>query len=277
MRKLTVLLSCLFFSCCLFACSSSANDEPEVLGDEQFISAVTQGLEKHWDLTNEIAADASSKEQKDTYKAALQAEIDEIGNLSDYTFESADLKNWANEYLDALNLQLSGVDYAVDYITAMTTEAELFVNYQETYQRGSSQRYVLINDAIDNFGLTVDEEYQVNLEEIISQKNTCQTFLDVSDYISDCTDGKNGFVYEYDEEQSDEYTKIYSAVLENNSGHDLSYLSIQASFIDDDGVSVYEGYDMVNNFQKGKKVKSSIYVDSNLDFSTVELYLSADY
>jgi len=135
----------------------------------------------------------------------------------------------------------------------------------------------LINEAIENFGLTVDEQYQSDIEEIISNKNTCQTFLDVSDYISDCVDGKNGFVYEYDEDQSDEYSTFYSAVLENNSGHDLSYLSIQVSFVDDDGVTVYEGYDMVNNFQKGKKVKSSIYVDSNLDFSSMELYISADY
>ena len=244
--------------------------EDEKKTDADFIVNLGKGLEARWTLTDseEYSSEALEKMSLAEYQKAdtlfVNAELDAIGDLSEYEFEDQELKQLAETYMRGLELQKEGIQYRG------TTE---YTKQQQTWELGYNYRAVCMTDLYNEYGLTVDEKFQDVLDDFVAQSSTAKKTIAVQEYVDELP---NQVEYIKDEEKSDEWSTYYKAVIENTTDYEIDSLEIEIDFLDASGVVIYQTSDYLNNIKAGGKVQSSVYYDSSVgDFESMELRFTA--
>lgn len=244
--------------------------EDEKKTDADFIVNLGKGLEARWTLTDseEYSSEALEKMSLAEYQKAdtlfVNAELDAIGDLSEYEFEDQELKQLAETYMRGLELQKEGIQYQG------TTE---YTKQQQTWELGYNYRAVCMTDLYNEYGLTVDEKFQDDLDNFVAQSSTAKKSIAVQEYVDELP---NQVEYIKDEEKSDEWSTYYKAVIENTTDYEIDSLEIEIDFLDASGVVIYQTSDYLNNIKAGGKVQSSVYYDSSVgDFESMELRFTA--
>ena len=248
MKKVMTLLFLLaMMALCMAGCGTEK--EETVPTDTDFIDNLQKAVEARWALNqssqyNETAMSGMSvSEQQKAYTLFVDTELEKIGNLDDYDFQDASIKELAETYVKGLNLQKEGVQYQ---------GTEKYTEQSQTWGLGYDYRVVALVELYNNHGFTVNEKYKSEIE----------------DFVDDLSENIN---YSKDEENSDEWSTYYTAIIENTTEYPIDSLALDISFVDKDGVVVYQTSDYLQNIKAGSKVRSSVYYDSTAgDFETIE-------
>lgn len=260
-----IIIGILFTGMLLFAlvgCGGTESDENTVLTDEDFISNLGKGLEDRWDISQKDTSMMSISESQENISKCINAEEDALLSMDRYTFEDKALEELAQQYFDALDLQREGIQYA---------GTEQYTEYQQTFELGYYYRIVIINDLSENFGLTVGSKYQSTLDDMLAEYNFALETVSTQEYVNELMTTLN---YTKDEEKSDDYSTYYSAVIENTTDFTIDSLEINLSFLDSEGVTIYQTTDYINDFKAGDKYRSSLYVDVDT-FDHIEYKVTA--
>ena len=163
-----------FASLCavLLLCGCSTGEL--VSTDKAFIDSLSDALEARWDLSEQQEAqspdpEVGSEEHKEANTALVDAELDILSRYKDADFEDASLKKLANQYLDCLEIQKQALVYS-------TSEPEQFI---KDWSFSLVNRCMLIRSFTEQYGLTVQPEYQ----------DTLDGLLEIADSFSDAADG----------------------------------------------------------------------------------------
>lgn len=270
MKKATVLLaSCMIGTGLLFTgCSGSQQEskqEEEIhYADEDFVKDMAKGLEARWTLNEQDeskegydAIDLQSSEYKDMMISYINAELDCIGKYKDEKFEDSKLQEETISYINLLNDHIEICDYIpVDY----------YGKYLEEFQPIYDGRSKIIQDMADNYGLTVSDKFQSNLDEFKTNSKLVQE-KDAQEQAIDSMLSNIRF-----EEVPDEYAgdwKTYQGVVENTTGSDFSTFAVNINLLNADGVIVETAYDQVSNFTNGAKAQFEFSTDK--EFTSTEV------
>lgn len=256
-RKRVGILFAALLIFCLAGCGSAETDENTVLTDEDFISNLEKGLENRWDISDRDTTLMSTSEAQEYLTECIEAETEEVLSMDRYTFEDKALESLAQQYFDALDLQKEGIKYA---------GTEDYTSYEQTFTMGYNYRITLIHQFYQDYGLTVGGKYQTTLDDVLAEYDVAAKQVAIQEYVNEISSTLN---YTKDEEESDEYSTYYSAVIENTTGYTIDSLEIHLSFVDADGVTIEKTSDFISNFNAGAKYKSSIYVDVD-EFDHIE-------
>lgn len=225
--------------------SSTSSDEPQY-ADQDFINSMSKGLEARWKLTDAAPDGASTIEEMQSY---IQAELDQVEQYESATFEDTKLQEKALQYINVLKDSYENANYFLsdkDY---------------EKWQEYIDQRAVLIKDFVDNYGLTVSQNYQANLDEFLANGEAVNTRSDQEKAVK-----KLVKKLDFEVSKDDGYGwKTYEATLDNTSDYDIVDLSLEVNLLDDEGVILDTMYTDANNVKKGQKAKMSFETDKSFD------------
>lgn len=233
--------------------------ENEKLSDVDFIVNVGKALDARWELSNskdysdEAFEKMTSGESVKASTELVESEINVIGDLSLYEFADDDLREIAECYVNALELQLEGAKYRY---------TDNYEKYDETWGLGYNIRCVCINKLYEEYGLTVDKKNQAILEDFISEAEECQRSVDLRDFIINLPET---IEYVKDEENSDEYELFYTAIIENTTNYEINSIDINVNFLDKDGIIVCQDFDYIQNLKPGAKIRSQVCCFEDID------------
>jgi len=232
----------------------SAQEAEPQYADEAFIKDLAKGLEARWKLPD-IPATASSAEEEEAYRKAVNAELDIIKDYTSATFEDSKLQEKAIQYINLLKDQLEALKFTqVDY-----------VKYSDLWKKAYDERSKMLVDFADNYGLTVSSEYAETLADMrvnattVSEKEDKQAKIDAL-----CAN------VVFEKASDDPYDTEYVAIVENNTGFDIKTYTADVILLDADGVNVNTQYVSVNSWKNGQKAKLQIY-PYNVEFVSTEV------
>lgn len=277
-RFLGIVLACVLVLC-LVGCNNSTDSsekkqaQPESktetvkkLDDSDFLKNMKKGLEARWAIADDDSIDVesmSTSEHQTYLQKCVDAEIAVLGSFEEYEFEDEHLRDLAQQYFEALNLQSDGVQY--------NGILEKYAEYSQTFEFGYNQRIVIINELVSNYDLTVSDEFQVDIDNMAVELDTAKENIALQEFANELPDKLN---YVKDEEQSaDLYgAAYYTYIIENTTEYTIDCLNIDISCLDEDGVIVYQTQDQLMNLGAGAKAKSTVYVQG--DFEKMDFNVS---
>lgn len=239
MKKLFTLA----LASCLVVCAGcvqqgveAESQEEIVYADQEAVGALGQGLEKRFDL-----ADTYDETTAETLAEIVSTEVDQLAPFRNRQFEDPKLQEKILIYLNLLEetKELSK-DFGVN-------DDVFYDEWDSLYDERAS----MLKDFVDNYGLSVDEEHQEALDDLIRRGQSVEKAEAEKDAIE-------GLVASLDfEKTSDEdgWFFTYAAVGENTTELDFENVSLVLALYDDDGIKVEESYAGVNSWLRGEKVK----------------------
>ena len=142
---------------------------PAGFTDADFLVSVRTGLEDRWASVKEQDGQSMDTEAFRAYaSAAVQKELDAIGELYFYSFEDEELAGLASAYCAALKDQLAGIS---------ESESQEALKDSESYMTGYCLRTVALYTLREKYGLTVDPQYQENFDSAVSKYEQARQYL----------------------------------------------------------------------------------------------------
>lgn len=218
--------------------------------DDQFMSSLSKGLEKRWNITDSTPDDEYGKAE---YKKSIDTELDAIEQYQDKKFENTKLKEQAVAYINVLKDSKSTLDY---YSSDDFTE-----DWQTQYDKRTG---ILVK--INNIHkINVPKKHQDYLDELLGSghnANKNDTFKTNLNNLLKSIDFKS---------QPDEFYEEgdyldYRATLKNNTGEDIENFTADVKLKDDAGVVVDTEYIDADSWDKDESV--------NFEFSTDKQFTS---
>lgn len=226
--------------------------------DGQFMKALSKGLMDRWDY-NEDESKMDVSEVKNYRKKLVNCELDYISKFGDETFKDEELKKAASEYINALNEQLKAVDYyGIDDN-----------RYSEEWDKGLNSRSLLIKKFVEKYNLLVDDAYQTNISEFVTQAGIIVEQENIKEQVSRMIDVK------FDEVKNSYGYKTYEATISNITNVTFSYFGVMVNLYDENDVIIESPYaNPIQNFESGQKAKISF--STQKDFKRME-YVATYY
>ena len=258
MKRFAVLsmTGALLLSLVMTGCNGGAQEasEPDY-ADDEVISAMADGLEKRFDIADD-RAESGEPQTAETFTNAVQAEIDALNSFRSREFKDSELQESVISYINLLNDCVELTEkYPVDTV-------EFYDAWNELYQ----ERVVALRGFVENYGLKLDGEYEVTLDEMMVEANAAvekdererviQELVDTITFSQ--TDDGYGF-----------YT--YSATVQNTTGYNLSNVGFVLGLYDADGVRAEETYANVNSWPDGETVALEAFGETDASQIKVEL------
>lgn len=261
LKKLIIIgLSCLVLSGC--ASEEPAAEEP-TYADQSFISDMKNGLQARWKLNEEDEAEegydeilVNSEEYQEMMNNYIQAELDYVEKYQNEKFEDSNLQEIAVKYVNLLKQHKDACQYmTVDYN-----------KYLEEFQPVYNERSKIISQLVNDYGMTVDEEYQQTLNDFLTNSQLVIEQENEESAIQQMLDG-----IQFDEVDDNGGYKTYQAVVENTTGIDFNTLNITINLLNSDGVIVETAYDNVSAFAQGAKVQFEFMTDKEFTSTQVSV------
>lgn len=254
------------------ASGTTTYEEKAKLTDEDFVKNLSKALEARWEIASmeEYSDDKlesmSISEFQKASELFVDSELEEIGEIENYEFNDKKIEEIANTYIKALRLQKEGVKYR-------GTDEYLLLD--QTWSLGYYYRAICINELYKSYELSIKEKYQKTLDDFIAESDYANKFVSFQEFVDDVSEK---IEYTKDDEKSDEWSTYYTALVENTTEYIIDGIDIEISFIDSDGVIVYQTTDYLQNIKPGAKVKSTVYYDTSCgDFEKTECNISCYY
>lgn len=217
--------------------------EYELTVDRRFIRDFSASLVARW-----ADSDASGVigEDPEYFEKWSQMEIDALTPYVDQQFNDPHLQELLNEYLGYLN---SAVESTMYYSTQYSM-------FSEKWQDAYNGRATVIKELVDDYELTVPEQYQSYLDDFIDAANVAaaeQAVHDASQAIADAMEIET-VVSEFGYES-------YKGTLVNTSEYTYDYFSVNIQAIDSDGTIVGSGNcTQISNWEPNEKASVDVYI-----------------
>lgn len=200
---------------------------------------LAKGLEARWKLSDELAYSTTAEEEK-AMRQLVSAELDLLKGYTSESFENSKLQERAIQYINLLNDQMESLQYVqVDY-----------AKYTEMWSKAYNERSKMLVDFVDNYGLTVSDEY---LEVLTDMKVNASLVAEKEDKQAKIDALGESMVFE------DEGDWHYVAVVENNTGFDIAHYSAKVILLDEDGVNIDTQYIYADAWSNGQKARFDFY------------------
>ncbi len=233
------LLACLALSLAclaLTACSEqSANQGPDYADDEA-MGIIAKGFKDRSDFLDSKEYTGSDAD----LKKAIQKEIDADSSLKDRQFEDSKLHELVLSYLNSLDKQ---VEVLNNY---SSSSADFYTAWQKVYD----ERSTLLKKMVDDYGLTVDQSCQEDLDKIVANGNNASKKAGIESSLNSIASGAT-----FDVANSGYGWYEYTTVLENTTGYNFKHVSFVVALYDESGVKAEELYAYTDGWKKGEKVK----------------------
>ncbi|MCR5161656.1 MAG: hypothetical protein K6C06_07795 [Lachnospiraceae bacterium] len=153
--------------------TETAADASYYLNDQDFLANVQAGLEQRWSQVSSQDGKTLNTEDFRAYaSSAVQAELDAVGELYFYSFEDENLGGLASSYCSALQDQLAGI---------AESESQDTLQESELYMNGYCLRVVILHTLKEQYGLSVSEKYESNLESAVKRYDEARAYLGMTD------------------------------------------------------------------------------------------------
>lgn len=256
MKKILYLFLTLILSISIAGCSNTQEDKTY---DKEFISSLSKGLEARWKLTDEYDDLVSKGEIKDTdqkkfieyYDKFVNAELGEVEKYKDLKFEDSKLQEAAISYINLLKTQQEGVE-------------EMRVDFEkglEKWNEGYQQRSKLLTSFVDDYNLTVSEEYKTQLSDFEKISNEVKDNEKIEEDVKKA---------EFKVTNSSGGWKDYEAVIKNDTDTDYEYFNIKINLLDKDEVILESTTAYVENWKAGQKARFKFSTDCDFDSISME-------
>lgn len=233
-------------------------------GDDLFLQDIAAGLNARWRIStspegaDSALAEMSVSEYQRFTTSCVNAECSILTDINRYNFTDTALAKLAETYFKALALQKEGIPYL--RYTYDATHLSDYNTALKTYILGNNYRTVVLYNLYMAYNLTVDPEYQEIYDDFLASYPSAQKSIALAEYAAYL---EENLEYSFDSEKSTKHTTYYTAIVENTTAYEINTMSIQVSFLDKDGVIVYQGFDNINNLKPGAKYRSSVYAGNN--------------
>lgn len=221
--------------------------------DEDFLNAIAKGLEARWDIP-ETEVEAGSKEDLEQSTEWVDAELNEVQEYTNATFEDTKLQELAIEYINLLKQQKEALDY-------LTTDYD---KYYDLWQEAYEQRTKVITEINNRYELPIDSEYADVLKEMATEakgvEDQEQLEKDIEKMLADAKLKKQESYGNYE----------CTLTVTNITGEEFSDFETQINFLDKDGAVVESTSDWVNNWNPDTTVKFNFFLNSDFDKYEVE-------
>lgn len=251
-----LLVGCLVVCAGCAQADSSTDEQPEeiVYADQEALGALGQGLEARFDY-----ADALDETTGETLAEAIEIEIEGLAPFKSRQFEDSKLQEKLLAYLNLLeeSKELTG-DLGVNDDT-----------FYDDWDALYNERSVMLKGFVDNYGLTVDDEHQAALDNLLRRGQAMEKSGAEKEAVERLA-GSLSFDKTSDE---DGWFFTYTAVGENTTELDLENISLVLALYDDDGVKVEEIYSSTSSWLRGEKVRFEAM--SEVDAAEVKVSLES--
>ncbi|PCR98995.1 FxLYD domain-containing protein [Lactococcus fujiensis] len=259
MKKITTLLiGFVMLLLVLTSCGTSktSTGQKNNYADKSFISDLSAGLQERWKLGDELdkISNPSTSQTKDYYSKFVKVEMDSVGSYKDKKFKDTKLQSLALQYINLL-------EDSKKEITGLGTYDGM-TKWEDTYQ----SRTKLLVEFKNNYNLAVDDKYKTYLDGLEADG---QKAIKNDELKTKITTLVNGIVFVYKQEEYDDTYKKYQAVVENNTGTDLSSFSGQVNLVDANGVTVDNTFISTDNWKNGSKVLFEFTTDKTFSKTVI--------
>ena len=201
-----------------------------VKNDQAFLHHVSQGLEKKITFGGmENPKNMSENEYNKHFVKACEKEIETIGNIQDYTFQDEELRKIAQDYMDMLELQLSG------------KKDEILI--------GWSHQIVLAQELNEDYDIECDQQ----ILEAANQVRPISDTYEIERYI------KETMKIKYDEKNSTQDLQTYQASFKNFTNTPFDTIKIDVEFYDADNNIIIAQSDQTTRIEPGTKGKFQFF------------------
>ncbi|MBM6699336.1 hypothetical protein H7U32_03165 [Bifidobacterium pullorum subsp. saeculare] len=257
MTRICSLAACVAMALSLSACGDKATDEPEY-ADETAMSVIAEGFEKRSDKIDELVAKNEDTSTTKNRRLYVQTELDNDKPLKDARFKDSQMQEDVISYINKLE----------DTMTLLKTSSPNSDDFASQWSSIYDERSKLLKKFVDDYGLTVGEQYQDSLDELLVNG------ADVAenDAIDEAIRGLvSGVTFEKTDDGYGSFT--YSAVIQNTTNYDFSDVGILLALYDAQGVKVEETYANTSSWRRGESVRFEAF--SSTDAATMKP--SVDY
>ena len=235
----------------------------ELSVDGQFMRGLSKGLMKRWDKNDEYIAQGLVSEDPDQYSEFCDVELNEIEEFYNKTFDDPGLKEEAKLYIDSLREAKEATKYyTVDYNRYATQWADVY-----------EKRILLIKKFVEEYGLTVDKDYQGKLDDILVDAEAVKEQLDTKESIQKMTEGFKVNVAE------DEWgIKKYTVNMKNTTDLTFDYIGMEISVLDKNGNIIGNGtVSQVTSWKPGQEATVDAYFDKDISLEDCTLEYALRY
>lgn len=264
-KRSKLFISMLCLAVLLIGCGTQEKkDEKEQpqYADDDFIQDMSKGLQARWDLNEadekkEGYEDilVNSKEYQEMMLSYIDAELDVISKYSEEKFEDKTLQEKAIKYINLLEKHKEICDY-------MTVDYD---KYEEEFQPIYNERSKIIENLVNEYGMTVDEKHQKTLNDFITNSQLVQEQENKEAAINQML---AGIQFQVTEDDGNGW-KTYQAIVENNTGIDFKTFSADINLLSADGVIVETAYYQVSAFNNGSKAQFEFMTDKEFTSTQV--------
>lgn len=216
--------------------------------DGQFMLAIQAGLQARWDIPD---SEISSPNQ---YGKLIDAELNEVEPFYNETFDDKRLGEIAVAYVDVLKESADATRYYNNNAAV----------YETKWDAARATRLHLIEELVEDYGLTVDEKYQDTLDELI---NDSQVYSEQEAFEAELQKDVDAAQLTIEPYRSDYDNEIlwyeYTLTITNTTDQRLEYLSLDLQVLDGNGNILTQGWATFNNVEAGQSSTVDAYIDSN--------------
>lgn len=252
-RKVIILL---LLSTCILnlaACSSANNDDA-------FLSNLQKGLEARWKLNDQDEGKtySSASAYREDLLKYINAEYDRIGAFQDYQFTDSTLESYAEEYFNALNMQLEGYKYySVDD-----------TKYYELFSRAYKLRAEIIYHLYESYNFAVNDKYAGTFDEMVVIGQNYSQLRSAMNTLEEHTQE-----LKLERTGSSEY--VYS--LKNTSELNFEYAELIIVGYDRSGVSTASGHGYLSSWNSGTVVNNTLWIEGEFEKATAQIVVNYNY
>ena len=237
--------------------------------DGQFMKAISEGLQARWKYIDDFEqgkTDEHFASDADYLSYLVDIEYDLLQPFSGESFEDTRLGEIAAEYIDVLDSCYAALKYYTVNVSA----------YNTMWDNARAERTHLLAELYEDYGLTVADEYQADLDNLVSDsevyyeqeelKRSVETMfeearLSVDPYIDDWS----GDVLWYD----------YTISITNITDYTFEYIYADVQVLDENGDIISRGScGSVDNLAPGQSASIDLYVDNGDEYDVSDYELS---
>lgn len=256
-RTITAAILCLSLAWSLSSCTEQQDKGPDYADDEA-MSIIADGFERRSDTIDAMEQSGADTQTNANLKTIVQSELDTVKGLASRQFEDTALQEHVIAYINTIN----------DSIDLLDTASTGSTTFNEQWNDIRDQRSTLLDIFVDEYGLTVEDRYQADLDELtangaeVTERNRVEETI--NQLISDAT-------FEKRDEGYGNFT--YTATIQNGSDIDFGNVGIVLALYDEQNVKVSETYANTSSWMAGETIRFEAY--ATVDAASVKA--SVDY
>lgn len=235
----------------------------ELSVDGQFMRALSKGLMARWDKSDENAA-AGITDDANTFSEFCQIELDYIEKFYDEEFENDSLQADARQYIDYLKCAQDATNqYTVNYTA-----------FSETWSEVYASRTILLQKMVSDYGLTVDQDHQKDLDDILVDAAGATKDQQVKDDVAEMCES-----FEITSEKNEWGRQEYSLKMVNTTELTFDTFYVSINVLDDEGNIITSGSaSVVNNWKPETETTVDVWFhDNEIDLNEYSIEYTAHY